>query len=92
MVLVVMRIGTACSTVALLSGKLSRPIAAQAIRRISAVRFVVRGDGQVVQKGVTQLESASRLLVCGEGFDHRTVRVKFDDQNYYVFRQDIQII
>jgi len=87
-----MRGRTPRSTVPLLSGELSRPIAAQPIRRISAVRFVVKGDGQVVHKGVTQLELASRLLVCGEGFDHRTVRVKFDDEDYYVFRQDIRLI
>lgn len=37
-----------------------------------------------------QLPRGASLEICGEGFNERTVKVRTNNQYYFVFRQDIE--
>jgi hypothetical protein len=56
---------------------------------ISAVQLV-KDERQGTQLGaLSQLRPGATLEVCGEGFNERTVKVRYNDCFYFVFRQDI---
>ena len=38
----------------------------------------------------SQLGPGSTLVLCGKGFDERTVKVRVDDLFYFVFAQDVE--
>ena len=40
---------------------------------------------------ITQLPRGAELQLCGEGFNDRTVRVKWAESFYMVFLQDLEI-
>lgn len=59
-------------------------------KAISAVHLEHQDDGVGTKLGLlSQLGAGTKLVVCGEGFDERTVKVKVNGQCYFVFLQDI---
>ena len=61
-------------------------------KSIAAIQ-VLPGDGveQPRLGMITQLPSGAELQPCGEGFNERTVRVKWGEGYYFVFLQDLDI-
>jgi len=39
-----------------------------------------------------QLPETAKLEICGDGFDDRTVKVRWLDSFYFVFRQDLEVL
>ena len=39
---------------------------------------------------IAQLPAEANLEVCGEGFNHRTLTVRWQDELYFVFEQDLE--
>jgi hypothetical protein len=57
-----------------------------------AVQIVFSEDGREAMGPLTQLPKTSDLEACGAGFDERTIRVRFQGSDYYVFREDLQTV
>lgn len=59
-------------------------------RSISALPLEPEGHGNGAKLGLlSQLGPGTKLVVCGEGFDERTVKVRANGLCYFVFSQDI---
>lgn len=57
--------------------------------RISAIQVL---PGQERHGLVTQLPQSADLEICGDGFNDRTVKVRWHDSFYFVFRDDLEIV
>jgi hypothetical protein len=58
--------------------------------KISAVELIEQKDSRVWSGVVRQLPHNALVEICGEGFDERTVKVRWRDSFYFVFRQDLE--
>jgi hypothetical protein len=58
-------------------------------RDITALRLTKSRDSNYDFAVLTELPKGAELTVCGAGFNHRTVTVRWQDDNYYVFEQDL---
>jgi hypothetical protein len=47
-------------------------------------------DGVYRMGLLSQLPTGAELLICGEGFNERTAKVRCHEHYYFVFLQDIQ--
>jgi hypothetical protein len=59
--------------------------------RISAIHLVIGGDEPGRLGTITQLPQSAHLEVCGDGFNERTVKVRWQGSFYFVFREDVEI-
>ena len=57
--------------------------------RIAAVREVRNGGGGYKLGGLEQIEAGVPLEICGEGYSAVTVRVRWQESTFFVFRQDL---
>lgn len=57
--------------------------------RISAIHVM---PGQEQRGLVTQLPQSADVEICGDGFNDRTVKVRWHDSFYFVFRDDLEIV
>ncbi len=60
-------------------------------KSISALRIFSDDDGAGRLGMLTQIGQDAQLEICGDGFNERTVKVRWEDTLYFVFRQDIGI-
>ncbi len=60
-------------------------------KSICALRIVTDDDGARRLGMLTQIGQEAQLEICGDGFNERTVKVRWQDTLYFVFRQDIGI-
>jgi hypothetical protein len=60
-------------------------------RRISAIRIAVRTTGEVRLGALTQLEPGTLLELCGAGYNDRTIKVRWSQEVFYVFRDDLDL-
>lgn len=60
--------------------------------RISAIPIVAAEDGKRRLGTITQLPQGAELEISGEGFNDRTVKVRWHNSFYFVFRDDIEIV
>lgn len=58
-------------------------------RDITALRLTKSRDLNYDFAVLTELPKGAELTVCGSGFNHRTVTVRWQDDSYYVFEQDL---
>jgi hypothetical protein len=61
------------------------------LKKIAAIQLVPTGDGDGGARlgTISQLLPGTRLNVCGDGFNERTVKVRCEDGFYFVFWEDI---
>lgn len=57
---------------------------------IAAINFHVTETGETRTGLITQLPKDAAVEVCGEGFNERTIAVRWADSLYFVFLQDIE--
>ena len=61
------------------------------MKNIAAIQVLPADSGDGPRLGmITQLPSGAELTVCGEGFNERTVRVRWAEGYYFVFLQDLE--
>lgn len=58
-------------------------------KKIAALQLVPTGGGGARLGPISHLLPGTRLEVCGEGFNDRTVKVQSKEHFYFVFWQDI---
>ena len=59
--------------------------------RISAIQLTPTNGGGARLGMITQLPQTAQLEVCGDGFNDRTIKVRWRDSFYFVFRADVEI-
>jgi hypothetical protein len=60
-------------------------------RPISAIQLVRKEDGSVRLGVLAQLRPGTQVVLCGTGFNERTVKVRAEgDCYYFIFRQDLE--
>jgi hypothetical protein len=57
-------------------------------KRVAAVRLIQKQDGRCKLGGIAQL-SPGPVDLCGPGYNERTVKVRFNGQCYFVFKDDL---
>ena len=55
----------------------------------SAVQLQTHSNGSSKLGLICQLPAGTALELCGEGYSERTVKVRYRDQFYFVFRHDL---
>lgn len=70
------------------SAELPRHIALP--KNIAAIQIQHAEDGRSQLGVIAELPESAELDVCGEGFNARTVKVRWAGQYYFVFMQDIE--
>jgi hypothetical protein len=63
-----------------------------ATARISAIPVLAAENGKRRLGTIMQLPQGAELQICGDGFNDRTVEVRWRDSCYFVFRDDIEIV
>jgi hypothetical protein len=58
-------------------------------KTIAAVNICKGDDGSARMGLIAQLPKGADLEICGEGFNERTLKVRWENQLYFVFSQDI---
>lgn len=58
-------------------------------RKASAVQFESRPNGATKLGLICQLPPGAEVELCGDGYSDRTVKVRYKDHFYFVFRNDI---
>ena len=61
-------------------------------RKIPAIRLEGRtgpSGGKAKLGSIQYLPAGSRVQVCGDGFNPRTVKVRHHDSYYFVFQEDL---
>jgi hypothetical protein len=60
------------------------------VRPVSAIQLVKKEDGSVKLGLLAQLGPGTNVVLCGKGFNERTVKVRAqDDRYFFVFREDV---
>jgi hypothetical protein len=78
------------SSDSLFSSNVSLPRHARIVpARISAIQLF---PGRHERGLVTQLPQSADVEICGDGFNDRTVKVRWHDSFYFVFRDDLEIV
>jgi hypothetical protein len=57
--------------------------------QISAFEIAYSEDGAERLGLICRLPAGAELEVCGDGFNHRTLKVRCGEQSYFVFLQDL---
>lgn len=59
-------------------------------RPVSAIELVKKKDGSVKLGLLAQLGAGTNVVLCGKGFNERTVKVRAQGNHYFfVFREDV---
>jgi hypothetical protein len=69
--------------------KQTRPSVVTLSRTIAAVNICKGEDGAARMGLIAQLPKGAGVEICGEGFNERTLKVRWGDRFYFVFSQDI---
>ncbi|MBV8830351.1 MAG: hypothetical protein JO108_14095 [Acidobacteriaceae bacterium] len=56
---------------------------------LAAIRIVRGDDGRETAGSITQLPRTSHFEPCGTGFNDKTVKVRCEGTQYFVFREDV---
>lgn len=59
-------------------------------RSVSAIQLVRRDDGTGKLGLLTQLSPGTQIILCGDGFNNRTIKVSAHGQCYFVFAHDLE--
>ncbi|HEX4772050.1 MAG TPA: hypothetical protein VH351_14535 [Bryobacteraceae bacterium] len=59
-------------------------------KTVSALQVTYADEGSESIGLLTQIPRTAELAICGPGFSERTVKVRFNGLQYFVFREDIQ--
>jgi hypothetical protein len=60
-------------------------------KNIAAIQVLPSESSTELRLGmITQLPSGAELIVCGDGFNDRTVKVRWAEGFYFVFLQDLE--
>ncbi len=57
---------------------------------IAVIRLVSDERGGIHSAGLSELPKGAKVDVCGEGFNERTVTVRWRDEFFFVYRQDLE--
>jgi hypothetical protein len=57
---------------------------------IAAINIRETEDGHMRMGLISQLPQGAELQICGEGFNERTIKVRWGERLYFVFVQDIE--
>ena len=60
-------------------------------KKIPALQIVVAPDGCARAGSVMQLPQGAQIQVYGEGFNERTVKVRWEESYFFVFVQDLDV-
>ncbi len=61
-------------------------------KNIAAIQLLPPdGAGETRLGMITQLPTGAEVQICGEGFNERTVRVRWAGGYYFVFLQDLEV-
>lgn len=70
------------------SPPISSPITLSKV--IAAINIRETEDGHTRLGLIAQLPTGAQLEVCGEGFNERTLKVRWEDRFYFVFVHDVE--
>lgn len=56
---------------------------------ITALRLCRPPKARYDSAVLSELPKGAALIVCGAGFNHRTIRVNWQNDSYYVFERDL---
>jgi len=59
--------------------------------KICAIQLIPSCENRARLGALTQIPQNAELEICGDGFDERTVKVRWQDSFYFVFRDDIEV-
>ncbi|MFL6466264.1 MAG: hypothetical protein ACJ73N_17875 [Bryobacteraceae bacterium] len=59
-------------------------------KNTSAIQIIPDGYDRIRMGTLLQLPEGARVEINGEGFDNRTVRIAWEGNCYYAFREDIE--
>jgi hypothetical protein len=59
-------------------------------KKIAAMQISCTGDGTTGSGFFSELPKGAQVVIFGDGFNSRTVKVKWQSQFYFVFMQDIE--
>jgi len=59
-------------------------------KNISAIQLVVDKNGDTRLGLISQLARGSRIDVCGDGFNDRTIKVRMGNAFFFAFLQDLE--
>jgi len=60
-------------------------------KKIAAIGAALNEDGKIRMGVISQLPDGANLEVCGDGFNDRTIKVRWQEQFYFVFMQDVEV-
>ena len=56
----------------------------------SAIQIIPDGCGRIRMGTLLRLPEGAQVEINGEGFDERTVRIAWEGNSYYAFREDLE--
>jgi hypothetical protein len=59
-------------------------------KNTSAIQIIPDGYNRIRMGTLLQLPEGARVEINGEGFDDRTVRIAWEGNCYYAFREDLE--
>ena len=59
-------------------------------KNTSAIHIIPDGYDRIRMGTLLQLPEGARVEINGEGFDNRTVRIAWEGNSYYAFREDLE--
>ncbi|MGA8028311.1 MAG: hypothetical protein WB992_14300 [Bryobacteraceae bacterium] len=60
-------------------------------KNIAAIGANLGEDGKIRMGVMSQLPEGADLEICGEGFNDRTIKVRWQEQFYFIFLQDVEL-
>ncbi len=60
-------------------------------KNTSAIQIIPDGYDRIRMGTLLQLPEGARVEISGEGFDDRTVRIAWEGNCYYAFREDLEV-
>lgn len=57
---------------------------------IAVIRLVADESGGIHSAGLSELPEGADVALCGEGFNERTVLVRWQGDFFFVYRQDLE--
>jgi hypothetical protein len=59
-------------------------------KKVAAMQISSTGDGRTGSGILSELPEGAQVLVSGDGFNSRTMKVEWQSQSYFVFLQDVE--